>query len=199
MRDKRSLLNFGVLLIVAVGTASFVLNKGLNAIAEVDRMSNTPLYRAERDLLAEGKTADTTTSSTSLTAGWKIYRNQKYGFEVKYPPEWQFKDFGSTGAGLATTIGFAKSFSNEAEIGGVDPVDITVGRALRTPQENAKTLAPATVTDFKVGGENGVRVTGDFYGTRTDVAANGKYYVIVAAPEFLKIVDGMLSAMQFIK
>lgn len=34
------------------------------------------------------KTIDTSIISPMSTADWKIYRNEKYGFEVKYPENW---------------------------------------------------------------------------------------------------------------
>ena len=50
MRDQRSLLNFAVLIIVAVGTAVFVLNKAHEAIAEINTLNNTPAFLGHREL-----------------------------------------------------------------------------------------------------------------------------------------------------
>lgn len=44
MRDRRSLLNFAVLIIVAVGTTVFLLHKANEAIIEIERLNAAPVY-----------------------------------------------------------------------------------------------------------------------------------------------------------
>jgi hypothetical protein len=41
---------------------------------------------SENVFLKQGE--ELSTSSTSLTAGWKTYRNEQYGFELQYPSKW---------------------------------------------------------------------------------------------------------------
>lgn len=44
LRTRRSVLNFGVLIIFAVAATVFVLNEAQKAFAEIDRLGNTPVY-----------------------------------------------------------------------------------------------------------------------------------------------------------
>lgn len=114
------------------------------------------------------------------TSEWKVYRNEAYGFEVKYPPKLRYKDFGSTGPNLITTVGFAETFSDELEIGGIDAVDIIVEVPVQNLEEIKASLAkPVVITDFMIDAKKGFRAIGDFYGTRTDLIVNSKHYIIV--------------------
>lgn len=44
LRDKRSLLNFAVLIVVAAATAVFLLQKANEAIEEINHLSISPVY-----------------------------------------------------------------------------------------------------------------------------------------------------------
>jgi len=133
------------------------------------------------------------------TSMWKTYRNEKYGFEVKYPSDWQYKDFGSTGLNKITTIGFSSSFSEMSEGGGIDAVDITVEYLGQTLEATKAMLArPVELSDFVVDGKSGFRAVGAFYGTRTDVIAGNKYYSISIDQNFSMLGDRMLSTIKFI-
>lgn len=44
MRDRRSLLNFAILIIVAAATTVFLLNQAQKAIAEIEALQNSPAY-----------------------------------------------------------------------------------------------------------------------------------------------------------
>mgnify|MGYP001580604745 FL=1 len=49
-------------------------------------------FKIDEEISMQEIVASSTISHNS-TAGWKTYRNEKYGFEVKYPPDWNPKVF----------------------------------------------------------------------------------------------------------
>ncbi len=54
--------------------------------------------------------------STVDTSNWKTYRNEEYGFEVKYPGEWTNLPITKKGPGFA--VDFAFAYPGAEEIGG---------------------------------------------------------------------------------
>ena len=49
-RTRRSLLNFGVLIVFALATTVFVLSEAKKAMEEIDRLSRAPIYLGREDL-----------------------------------------------------------------------------------------------------------------------------------------------------
>lgn len=49
IREQRTLLNFAVLIVVAVSTTIFLLEKAKQAVAEINSLTETMIY-AQRDI-----------------------------------------------------------------------------------------------------------------------------------------------------
>ena len=63
---------------------------------------------------SEGLTTVSTTSESivraeieSPIAGWKVYRNEKYGYRIKYPEEWVYKEFGRMDKRIVDYVAFS--------------------------------------------------------------------------------------------
>lgn len=85
MAKKTVLILGAVLLVVIVGITYWL--KGLNTLVkeakDVDYQTTLPGNTTTPSLLPEAAIAP---------ADWRVYRNKKYGFEVRYPPSWKTKE-----------------------------------------------------------------------------------------------------------
>lgn len=50
MKDKRSFLNFGILIIAAVAATIFILGEAEKAVAEINALSDMPVYIGLRQM-----------------------------------------------------------------------------------------------------------------------------------------------------
>lgn len=82
-----------------------ILTGGINATGlyirkqlhqpEKGKEDGTPEHHVEPQ-----ETVSEITPAEIDTSDWKIYRNEKYGFEVKYPSTWSYSNIGDVGVGF---------------------------------------------------------------------------------------------------
>ena len=78
--NQRSVLTFFLLTVIAGAVSLFLLKKADTAIHEIESIQSKPLFVAHKEYLSVD------------VSDWKTYRNDKYGFEVKYPVEYDVRE-----------------------------------------------------------------------------------------------------------
>lgn len=140
---------------------------------------------------------DVTESPSGETADWQIYRNEEFGFEIKYPPLWKANLWQVTDSDMKVSFNIGDSISEES---------IVVGKTDITLEEWKAELGTVPdgffreIRDFELDGEKAIRVRleAGFGNFITIVAShNGKLYAISTSGYMLE--NEMLSTFRFIE
>lgn len=95
-----------ITVIVTAGIAGGGTYYFINKSTTVDKDSlQSQITELEKKLVEKEAVA----TVASETADWKTYANTKYGYSVKFSPDWQSKDFGMIDSDNPSYVGFAKT------------------------------------------------------------------------------------------
>jgi len=134
---------------------------------------------------------------------WKIYRNEEYGFEIKYPKDWYVETEISPPLGTKLSV----SFENYPPGEGIEKEDYQLivftieERSIAQWLEKGRE-AEAKIEEFTVGSEKGYKATIPQVGISAVVAKNKYLYsLMITFPtiEGKKIFDQMLSTLRFLE
>ncbi|MDD5433210.1 MAG: PsbP-related protein, partial [Candidatus Pacebacteria bacterium] len=80
--EKYLLFHFGLLIlaVILLTTVCFFIYKEINLQSSIDDSLQTQIINLQNSRVSS--------LISNETAGWKIYRNEKYGFEISYPNDW---------------------------------------------------------------------------------------------------------------
>lgn len=81
--NQRPVYAFLLLTVIAGAVSLFLLKKANTAVNEIESIQSVPLFVARKEYLSDDIVG------TVNISGWKTYRNEEYGFEIKYPVDFE--------------------------------------------------------------------------------------------------------------
>lgn len=85
MRQKGNVLIVVLILVIAIAAIGFLLYQNMQLKKQTASVSPTPTSTAN----VAKTSAPEVVPSPSLKPGWKLYQNEKYGFEFSYPSSYK--------------------------------------------------------------------------------------------------------------
>jgi len=205
MNQKSVVVILGVVAIVLIGTTVYfaTINKAIQPVAPAPKVVQQPVPAPTVQQPAQSAPVDE-------TASWQTYKNDKFGYEVKYPQNWNYK--------VENNLACFRENGKKYNIEESDQCGISISETtnLDTKRLSAQDWAKqkkekggATITEMKIAGFNAIQ-SQDYLGLETIVSkpvSNG-LEIDIATPNFgdealnkqVKIVyEKMLSTLKFTK
>ena len=104
---KKSIIIFVSLIIVLIAGIGFWKWQEIKKVEETKRIED--LEMREEDETKKQEDLNIIKDETIDLGDWKMYKNYEYGFEVKYPKDWEVEIFDNTGYDKFKSYYFKKS------------------------------------------------------------------------------------------
>lgn len=153
-------------------------------------------------------------NSADVTADWKTYTNNKFGYSVEYPSNWYYKDYNDVTIDnvLLSRVVFSDK-TLPSDIGKMDPTQSISVWVEDRPFAEARTAflqgpfigstseTTITIDNMQATKLSGVRKAGKYSSIEVMIAKNDKVYTIIGidSPSVSAAFNQMLSTFKFTK
>ena len=130
---------FSILLIITVGLISYLIFQNQKLQKQVINPSVSPTIQVPSPTSQSVSPTPKTVSSISIppdeTAGWKVYKNERFGFQLKYPVNYEVSNKNPNGESTyIMPIGFNKMDEQERGFSSFININVLTSDSNSTPE-----------------------------------------------------------------
>lgn len=212
---QKKIILWAIVVILGLIMGYFWINGAMNNLQKLgENVSQIKLPEIQTQSDENNKNLnDLSVQNQQATEGWKIYTNTEYGFEIKYPSDWYFREI-EQGI-IEGGIYFSPEKPDESETGGIVFTNKALSIILATSQKsllqfaenylNLSIVDKFEIENVKIGEENGIKIKVNCEGVSCGgpkwfIKKTEKVYIF--NPNFsdkIDILEKMLSTFKFTK